>query len=165
MRVFPNYAALESALALDVNADGAFRVMESFAPAGFICSDCGETVPFPFTSGGTGYGRDDKGAMFCYPCGAKRTAKDMEADGKAYLYLAKRSDAERQERNYSATHKLTDWTGNFEIPIYGVRRGSYNIARTRYDVWFSWRGADWHGVQYGDNTQICHVRRLKGKAK
>jgi hypothetical protein len=53
------------------------------------------------------------------------------------------------------------WPGTLKIRC-GVRTGRHNIAGKRYDVWFVGPdGKNWHGVTYGDNTQICRVRRLK----
>ena len=38
-------------------------------------------------------------------------------------------------------------------------------GRVRYDVIFTGPdGRPWRGTTYGDNTQICHVRRLKGQS-
>lgn len=165
MRIFKTHAALEAALALDpCKTHRAFRFLPEYMPAGFICGDCGETHPFKL-GGGTGYGTDSAGAMFCYGCGAERCAAELERDGKGCLYLSPRTKAERDARNASATYKLTDWTGEMSIPVYGVRKGSHNLAGTRYDVWFKFRGREWHGVQYGENTQLCHVRRLKESSK
>lgn len=43
--------------------------------------------------------------------------------------------------------------------------GRHNIAGKRYDVWFNGPdGYEWHGVTYGDWTQLCHCKRTKRKA-
>lgn len=147
MRVFETHKQLEEALERDpCKSHRAFRFLPEYMPAGFVCSDCKQTVPFKL-DGGTGYGTDKQDNMFCYPCGAIRSANDLEREGKGVLYLSGR--------------KVGDWTGELSIPVHRVAKGSHNLAGTRYDVWFRFRGTEWHGVQYGDNTQICHVRRVK----
>lgn len=164
MRIFHNKAELDAALSLDKGAPGVFRFLPEYFPAVFLCADCGKHKPLKSDGGGTGYGYDGvTNAIFCYPCGAKRHFDSLERDGKGYLYLSPTTLDERKALGASAAHKLTDWTGERKIPIYRVQSGGHNFAGTRYDVWFTLGGRDWHGVQYGDNTQVCHVRRLKAK--
>ena len=148
MRTFENLQELETAL-----ASGTFLFKEEFFPAQFHCHDCGQYKPFKM-SGGTGYDRDNEGNMFCYECGAKRTKADLIKRGKGHLYLT--------HNNLSNTWTLTDWTGKLSIPLQMTPKKSFhNIARNRYDVWFYWEGQNWHGVQYGDSTQVCHIKRAK----
>jgi hypothetical protein len=149
MRTFQTISELNATLALAPLEPGAFRFAKQFMPAGFRCADCGEVKPFKI-QGGTGYGRlnDNPEAMVCYACCGKREMATMRATGKATLYLFQ--------------NHVTNWPGTLKIPC-TVRTGRHNIARVRRDVWFSFEGARWHGVQYGDNSQICKCRRLKGK--
>ena len=131
----------------------------------FQCCRCKEFKPV-CTNGGTGYeittthsverghapGID---LLMCYECCGETDRADMLADGKATLYLTRNSA--------DGSAKISNWPGTLKFTG-RYRRGSHNIARWRYDVWF--RGpdnTDWHGVTYGDNTQICHCRRLKHK--
>ena len=47
-----------------------------------------------------------------------------------------------------------------DVPVILKARDILDIAGKRLDVWFY--GPDgyiWHGVQYGDNTQIVHCKR------
>lgn len=85
----------------------------------------------------------------------------MIETGRATLYLTVTSGVISSYR--SATHgKITNWPGSLSFPCI-VRKGRHNIARVRYDANFAGPdGNRWHGVQYGDNTQIIHCKRLKG---
>lgn len=108
--------------------------------------DCGHE-PSPHLSFTTGYGVDRSGRKHCYECCAKRDVADMVSTGRATLYLS--------------NGEVSNWPGSLKFRAH-VRKGRHNIARTRYDAWFTGPdGKQWHGVQYGDNTQICHCKRLK----
>jgi hypothetical protein len=76
----------------------------------------------------------------------------MECTGRATLYLAS-----TKERNPD----ITNWPGTLRFRAFAVLKGRHNIAGTRYDVYFRVNGAEWHGVQYGENTQILHCKRTK----
>ena len=115
--------------------------------------DCGHE-PGEHSEHTTGYGKDNAGKTMCYACCAETDKKSMRETGKAVLYLVKRADG---------SHELTNWPGSLCLYVLHMKVGSHNIAGTRYDVWFIFGGRKWHGVQYGDNTQICHCRRLEKK--
>ena len=56
---------------------------------------------------------------------------------------------------------VTDWPGVLKFQGY-VTIGSHNLAGRRVDVWFADSdGREWHGVNYGHNSQLCHCRRLR----
>lgn len=122
----------------------------------FRCMDCGKAKPVQ-TQGGTGYaiGKDD--FAMCYACCGLRDRAQMVATGKAVLYLITTPD--------SGTHaygsaKVTNWP-NTRAFTGRYRRGHHNRAGHRYDAWFKGPdGKPWHGVQYGDNTQIVHCNRI-----
>lgn len=126
----------------------------------FRCMDCGKAKPMQ-TQGGTGYARGKDGFAVCYACCAIKDAADMVATGEATLYLTTMPDS---HRGHGGTAKVTNWPGTLVFHG-GYRRGHHNRARYRYDAWF--RGPDgkqWHGVQYGDNTQIIHCRRTANQS-
>lgn len=109
--------------------------------------DCGHT-PSEHTPHTTGYGTDSKGHTYCYSCCARLDNEQMLKDGQIALYL---SDS-----------KVTNWPGSLEFTVTCYHKGKHNIAVSRHDVWFT--GPDnhvWHGVQYGNWTQICHCKRTK----
>jgi hypothetical protein len=96
----------------------------------------------------------ERSPAICYACCAIEDIQFMDENGKATLYLTD---------NMS---RVSNWLGSLNFLVYHVKKSRHNIARFRYDVWFY--GPDgfiWHGVQYGDNTQICHCRRTKKKSR
>ena len=123
----------------------------------FTCSDCkavklSKAWPDDCTFA---YGKDNEGNKVCIECCGVRDKADMIETGKATLYLTMDKDG---------SNFITNWPGTLKIvlPSGAIRKGRHNIARTRYDVWFY--GPDqkpWHGVQYGENTQIIHCKRIK----
>lgn len=118
----------------------------------FLCENCKETKTVPENNLGTGYGCNEKGEKICYECCAKEDLKTMRATGKATMYLV---DSE-------TGYMVTNWPGTLAFKCTTPRKGRHNITRSRYDIWF--QGPDnkiWHGIQYGDDTQICHVKRTK----
>lgn len=130
----------------------------------FRCYECKQVKPVQ-TSGGTGYGADNSGRLICYACCGERDKRDMIKTGRATLYLTQPEHSGPSLRldSYgpSGHAQVTNWPGTMRLNAY-VRRGFHNIARYRYDAWFTGPdGKPWHGVTYGDNTQICHCKRLK----
>jgi hypothetical protein len=91
-------------------------------------------------------------ARVCYECCATRDKETMRSTGKATLYLTYNDGA---RRGY-----VKNWPGTLCF-LGQVSKSRHNISRTRYDVWFMFEGRVWHGVQYGENTQICHCKRTK----
>lgn len=111
--------------------------------------DCGhEATP---TECSPGYGIDREGKKHCFACCAERDKTDMRENGKICLYLTKGAE----------DWKVTNWPGSLSIPVPQPKTGRHNLAGSRYDVWFSFERKLWHGVQYGENTQICHCKRIK----
>ena len=119
--------------------------------------DCGHP-PSPHESFTTGYGTDSSGKTFCYACCAETDKRSMIETGKATLYLTLDAVYVGHARG-----KVSNWPSSLEFPVRYVHEGRHNIAGKRYDIWFDGPdGSNWHGVQYGDNTQVCHCKRIKG---
>jgi hypothetical protein len=119
---------------------------------GFECSQCKQVKPV-HKQGSTGYAYQGnaKGprALICYECCGLRDKETMIADGKTMLYWI---------GDY-----VVNWCETLKFKVNHTRTGKHNIARRRYDIWFTGPdGKPWHGIQYGDNTQICHCKRVKG---
>jgi hypothetical protein len=133
----------------------------------FVCGRCGEVLPVQ-TEGGTGYAYEtENGPPVCYACCGEIDRARMIETGRAVLYLTHN----RASGNYSNTFgqyvdgKVSNWPGTLNFPA-RVRIGRHNIAGRRYDVWFNGPdGYEWHGVQYGDNSQLTHSKRTKTKSK
>lgn len=125
--------------------------------------ECGhpESPHFSFTRG---YGKDANGNRHCYDCCAESDRQSMIDTGRGVLYLTIRDEISPAGGNYGdKIGTLTNWPGSLTFQTGRIRKGYHNIAGVRYDTWF--RGPDghkWHAVQYGDNTQIAHCKRVKG---
>jgi hypothetical protein len=119
------------------------------------CSKC-KAVCVP-TGCTTGYGYTASGRKLCFACCAERDKADMVRTGRTTLYLTH----EMRPENPTAKHgTVGNWPGSLVFHA-TVKKGRHNIASTRYDVWFVGPdGRDWHGVQYGENTQLCHCKRV-----
>lgn len=106
---------------------------------------------------GVGYGTDNDGNRNCYECCGTRDREQMIRDGKTILYL---SYNEHANSPVATTWKITNWPRSLIFPVKSISFGRHNIARTRTDVWFMADGREWHGVQYGEDTQLLHCKRL-----
>lgn len=81
-----------------------------------------------------------------------------------YVEATNEGQALRDAARTTAVWSLTDWAGRLSFPVTSISKGRHNMAGTRYDVTFTGPdGKPWRGTQYGENTQICHCRRLGGK--
>ena len=115
--------------------------------------------------GGTGYAHPSHNSTekICYECCAVQDRELMTHNGRYTLYLTCPPGGKYRGMVYGEV-KVTNWPGTLVFRSGAVRVGLHNIAGKRYDVWFD--GPDgyvWHGVTYGDNTQICHVKRTREK--
>lgn len=122
----------------------------------FLCADCGETRPVQTSGVGTGYGYDKRNRPICYACCGKNDRLAMDKTGRAMLYLTIKPDLGGSYGNA----EITNWPGTLRFAG-RYHKGNHNIAGSRYDVWFKVDGQNWHGITYGENTQICHCRRVK----
>ena len=116
------------------------------------CSKCGaECKPDGI---GTGYGVNQAGERICYKCCGemdKEKLRNAKPGEKLHLYLTV---------NESGDSYLSNWPGTLKIRVLPWR-GRHNMAGVRFDVWFSFGKKEFHGVQYGRDTQICHIKCLK----
>ena len=120
------------------------------APQLFKCHDCEKEIvrTSPYLPG---YGTN-KGDKICYACCGIRDKKEMETADRFLLYLTKNARDE---------YEVCNWPGTLRFPAH-VHTGKHNLARVQYFVRFKdHTGAEWSGRVVGDNTQICHCRRLK----
>src|SRR5262245_9836633 len=113
----------------------------------FTCTRCKQEKP-----GGTGYAVVTKGQYICYSCCADVDRESLRRGEPQTLYLV--LDNAKQWR-------IKNWPGTLDIPVRHYRKGSHNIARTRMDVWFYAEGHNWHGVHYGENSQIVRCKAIK----
>jgi uncharacterized lipoprotein NlpE involved in copper resistance len=116
----------------------------------FICSQCNKAIVHEsdFT---TRYARDKDDNKICFDCCGINDANELKAlqpKQKFSLYL----DTNKKV--------ITNWPGTFKIAVGFIQTGRHNMAGKRYDTWFNYEGKRYHAVQYGDNTQICHIKAL-----
>lgn len=117
----------------------------------FICAKCGLEKEVQ-KNGGTGYATNSSDEKICYSCCAIEDTAYMINNDRIVLYLSKSSRGFWQ---------ITNCPGTLIISNPQVKIGKHNIAGYRYGVWFTYAGKNWHGVQYGENTEILHCRKVK----
>lgn len=126
----------------------------------FRCDVCNQYKPTDTGHCGTGYATNDAGEFICYQCCADLDRKQMQEGGNSRsipLYLTHEPFQGRK----LVDGVITNWPGTLRFTA-RVKKGQHNIAGSRYDAWFN--GPDghvWHGVLYGENTQIIHCKRTK----
>ena len=108
------------------------------------CSVCGKEYEK------MGCGIRPNGDRVCFPCCGdldRKALMDLKNGEKMYLYLS--------------NEKVTNWPGSLVINPTRIKKGRHNIAGTRHDVWFELNGKHFHGVQYGDFSEICHITTIR----
>lgn len=116
------------------------------------CDGCGYSGPFRICGDGKSegriYGTTPDGKVHCAVCCAEMDAEYMKSNGKITLYLSGR--------------EIINWPGTLRFRTIARTEGRHNFAGVRYDAWF--RGPDgfiWHGVCFGDFTEVIHCKRTK----
>ena len=102
----------------------------------------------------TGYAVLWDGRKYCYQCSAEVDAQRLRglAIGESmHLYLVVRNNVWR----------VNNFTGLLSLPVYRIKFGRHNFAGIRYDFWFIYYKQKYHGVVYGDDTQLAKVTRVK----
>lgn len=142
----------------------------------FTCALCGIAKVYTKEGGGTtGYAhRLDSDEKVCFDCCAREDIAFMRAHDRITLYLNVPDQMPFSVGYYPGTGPatsrtpatgewtVTNWPGTLSFKVIRRSFGAHNVAGRRYDVWVN--GPDghvWHGVQYGDMTQICRCRRTK----
>jgi hypothetical protein len=138
------------------------------------CDCCKQDIKREEKSCGTGYGvyeAPEKKKKLCYECCAAIDIGRLLKTGKGIMYLCISDEDEKiirgMRRIFGAIQLtpsstfITNWPGSLKCKAHYLKKGRHNIAGNRYDVWFVYAGQNFHGVTYGDMTQICHVKRIK----
>jgi len=122
-----------------------------------VCERCGKEVHGNgFT---TGYGIDAEGHKNCFACCGELDSKRMATEERITLYLSKQEGAWYVE----------NWPGSlkFRATVSISKRGHFSPLSgymERRDAHFvDHHGTVWHGRSIGDNTQLCHCRKIKSK--
>lgn len=118
----------------------------------FKCGQCKRirqsTTPYT-----TGYGIDKRKRKVCFECCGAEDRREMLRTGKGVMYLTEKA----------GRFSVNNWPGTLTIAPDRVTKGRHNIAGSRYDVWFTLDGHRYHGVNYGENSQILRVKRIGQK--
>lgn len=122
----------------------------------FECVDCKQVKPVHI-NGSTAYAVLPDTTRVCYTCCGERDKRDMEAGKPTVLYVT--VNATDSGRGPNAV--VSNWPGTLKIPCgakVSKRGGGFGCQRT--DVWFSYAGFNWHGVNRGDND-VVRCRTIK----
>lgn len=88
----------------------------------------------------------------CYDCCAENDAKQLkELSGKEKMLL------------YWDGRNITNWPGSLKITPSHKTKGKHNIAGVREDIYFNFEGNQYHATQYGNMSQIAHIRKVATK--
>lgn len=119
--------------------------------------DCGH-YPSEHSEHTTGYVITKGGMKICRQCCAEHDRQEMirSHNSKALpLYLI-----EKDNRPVF----VSNWPRTLKFAVKQFTKGKHNIAGSRIDVWFNGPdGGLWHGVQYGQWTQIVHCLGIRGR--
>ncbi len=137
----------------------------------FICSVCDKHIEHESDST-TGYAKDGRtNAKICFACCGIMDRETMISEGESDrlpLYLSENPPKDQtyiHSLGVYANSEIINWPGTLRFPAW-CKQGKHNIARTRMDAWFDGPdGHKWHGVLYGENTQIIHCKRTKERWK
>lgn len=105
-----------------------------------------------------GYGEDPEGNTFCYPCAALRDREQLRS-AKAWTGYVTMPP---KGASGDGMPIISNWPGSLALLATGVRvskRGG-GFGSGRMDVWFTFEGRKWHGVNRGDNM-VLRCRALK----
>jgi hypothetical protein len=119
-----------------------------------VCADCGKPFPVQRETCGTGCGIYE-GKKICYACCAVRDRKalmGLKGREQYHLYLT---------RNGDGKFYVSNWPGTLKIAVDYAVEGRHNFAGCRTDVGFTLDGKKFYGTQYGNMSEICHVRAKK----
>lgn len=115
----------------------------------FTCDQCKEAITHE-SEISTGYGTNKEGEKICFKCcgiNDSKELKELKNGEKMCLYLS--------------NGMVINWPSTLQIKPYYTKNGRHNIAGTRQDVYFTHEGERFHGVQYGNMSDILHVKKIK----
>ncbi len=115
----------------------------------FKCSQCGKDKVHE-SEFSTGYGTDKEGNKICFECCGLNNAKELDNLKKGEKSI-----------QYWDGKNIINWPSSLVIKPYYTTKGRHNIARIREDIYFNFNGNKFHATQYGNNSQIAHIRKIK----
>lgn len=127
----------------------------------YICERCKAENPSQVKPYIANYFTNSTGKKWCYECSNAILIEQLLEDGRGVCWLTC-----PQTRPGHGLF-LSDCKLIHALPlpfrILSAWTGHHNMAGVRYDVNFTIPGDKyvWHGTTYGNNTEICHLRRTK----
>ena len=115
----------------------------------FKCSQCGQDKKHE-SPVSTGYGTDKTGNKVCFECCGINDAKELNELPIGAKIV-----------HYWDGKNIVNWPSSLVIAPYYTHKGKHNMAGTREDIYFKFNGANFHAVQYGNFSQIAHIRKTK----
>lgn len=115
----------------------------------FICFQCGLNKIHE-SDFSTGYGTDKSGHKICFDCCGLNDAKVLENLKPKEKFCL-----------YWNGKQVTNWPVTLAINPHYVTKGKHNLARTRETVYFTFAGRKFMGIQYGEYTQVLHIKLVK----
>jgi hypothetical protein len=89
---------------------------------------------------------------------AESTKNAMRENGQYLFYLLDNQD---KTCLYNERFSIVNYNNSVVFNNIWVKKGKHNFAGTRYDAWFVFEGYWWHGVNYGENSQLIHCKKTK----
>jgi hypothetical protein len=118
------------------------------------CSICSEQINGTGIS--PGYALNDSGEKICYKCCGVQDAVQLSAiTGKEEMYLYLSFNKEKK------TYEITNWPATLIINPTRIHSGKHNIAGTQTHVWFRFNHEYFHGVNFGNTSQVLVVKKIK----
>ena len=106
----------------------------------------------------TGYGVSKDGAKHCFDCCGVVAGEELDGltPGETLhsFYLVKKTGEKC---------KVTNWPNTFAVTCDYEIEGGHNLAGTRTDIGFTYHGRNFFGTQYGNNSQLVHVKVRKNQ--
>lgn len=129
-------------------------------PITYTCARCRQVQPVRRDDHFGNYGQRKDGSLICFLCCGEEDRERVHAtrEGKkVVLYLT----------HEGGCWRVQNWPGTLSYAVTETRKSRACVGGkrwvTRQDVWFEdGTGARWHGKVIGDNTQLCHCRKLQG---
>ena len=144
----------------------------------FFCFKENKIKTHPLTPlGATGYAylnaSDEDRRKVCYTCAADLDRALMDERGEITLHLdgliSLRMNPERVIQKQASGQaspggkiSVSNWCGSLSYSVELVRVGNGGMSKIRRDIYFTdHKGRVWHGVQFGNKSELVYCKRMK----
>jgi len=132
----------------------------------FTCVRCNKTISIIPGNIGTGYAYNEQREKVCYTCCAEIEKEFMRKHGRIQLFMNINDHPKKAwGYPYGIAGRVTNWAESLSFPVLQINISRHNFARVRYDGHFVFEGYYWHVFKCGDNTDICHCKKTKERAR